>query len=69
MSTKTKTGISPKLLAELQAAVANAANGVRDNVDAKKACREMDRMREELRKEKGILDVAVGLIRETRNNL
>jgi hypothetical protein len=69
MSTKSRTvGISAKLLSELEAAVANATKGILDSDLAKKACNEMDRMREEMRKKTGILDVAVELVREARDH-
>jgi hypothetical protein len=68
MNTKLKgTGISEKLLAELQTALANAANGIRDSEAAMKACKDMDRMREQLRKRVGNMDVSVELVRETRD--
>lgn len=59
--------IPPKLLAELARAVSQAAKGVRNHRLEAKACRDMDRMREELRKKRGDLDVAVDLIREVRD--
>ena len=70
MGIKTKSaGISQKLFAELQEAVDNAAKGICDPEVMKKACMEMDRLREELRKKVGTLDVAVDLIREVRDEL
>jgi len=65
MTTKEKNLISPKLLAELEKVMADVAKGKRDPAAMKKAAREMDRMREETRKEFGIVDVAA-LIREGR---
>lgn len=61
--------IPAKLLAELRAAADRVAKGVRDPVAMKKAARAMDRMREETRKQVGMVDVAVDLIRETRDDL
>ena len=62
-------GIPRKLLAELKGAIANAASGVRDPAIASKACKDMNRMRKELRKKVGMLDVAVDLIREARDEV
>jgi hypothetical protein len=67
MTTKEKTTISPKLLAELESLMADVAKGKRDPEAMKKAARDMDRMREQTRSELGILDVAVDLIREGRD--
>jgi hypothetical protein len=68
MTTKERKLISPKLLAELEKVMADVAKGKRDPAAMKKAAREMDRMREETRKEFGIVDVAA-LIREGREEL
>lgn len=59
--------ISPELLAALQEAADNAARGVRDPEAMKRACDRMDRMREELRQRQGEMNVAVELVRETRD--
>lgn len=67
MKTKQKPLISPKLLAELESVMADLAKGKRDPEAMKKAARDMDKMREETRTELGILDVAVDLIREGRD--
>ena len=67
MTAKEKTPISPKLLAELESVLADVAQGKRDPEAMKKAARDMDRMREETRSKLGILDVAVDLIREGRD--
>lgn len=63
MSTET----SSQTMTELQIAIASAQAGVRDPAAAQQACERMDRMREELRKKIGIVDLAVELIREVRN--
>ena len=56
MGMKTKTTTIPeKLLQELQQVIDNAKKGVRDPDVMKKACKEMDRLREELRKERSPL--------------
>ncbi len=65
MATKTK-GISEKLLAELHDALRDARRPP-DPASMARACRKMARMRQQLRKKRGDLDVAVDLIREARN--
>jgi hypothetical protein len=52
---------------ELQEAVRQLANGVRDPEIVRNACARMDRMREELRERIGTIEVAVDLIRDARN--
>jgi hypothetical protein len=47
--------------------MANVAKGKRDAEAMKKAARDMDRMREDTRSKLGILDVAVDLVRESRD--
>ena len=68
MKTKKRiAGIPARLLAELQHAADDAAKGNRDREKAKKACTEMDRIREEIRKKHGILNIGVPAIRELRD--
>ncbi len=68
MGTETKnTGIPPELLAALHEAIDHAMKGIRDPEKAKKACEEMDRIREEIRKKHGVLDIGVPAIRELRD--
>ncbi|HTU88940.1 MAG TPA: hypothetical protein VMF69_02485 [Gemmataceae bacterium] len=70
MSIDRKTTTVPQeLLAELQRVVDNAAKGIRDPEEMKKACMEMDRLRQQLRRKVGTLDVAVDLIREVRDEV
>jgi hypothetical protein len=64
---KTIAGIPAQLFAELQRAADDAAKGNRDREKAKKACTEMDRIREEIRKKHGILNIGVPAIRELRD--
>ncbi len=59
--------IPPEVLAELQEAADNAAKGIRDPEAARLARERMDRMREEIRKKHGLLDIAVPSIRELRD--
>ena len=55
--------IDPEVMAELQAAVANAIKGIRDPEAMRKAAERMDRMRESMKK----TNIAVDLIREGRD--
>jgi hypothetical protein len=52
---------------ELQAAVHRVLKGVRDPEAMRQASERMDRMREEMRQRVGNVDLAVALIRETRD--
>lgn len=67
MNATTPSVIPPELLATLQAAADNAAKGVRDPEAMRRGCERMDRMREELRQTHGEMNVAVDLVRETRD--
>jgi hypothetical protein len=68
MSTETPTaGIPRELMAELQEAAEKAAKGIRDPEALKKAAERMDRIREAIRKEHGILDIGVPAVRELRD--
>lgn len=60
--------IPPQIMAELQAAADRAANGLRDPEIRAKACERMDHLREEIRREHGILDIGVPAIRELRDD-
>jgi hypothetical protein len=55
------------LMAELQAAADRAATGARDPEAMRKASEEMDRIREEIRRQHGILDIGGPAIRELRD--
>lgn len=59
--------IPAEVLADLEEAARYAASGVRDPEVMRRACERMDSMREEIRKNQGVLDVAVSLIREIRD--
>ena len=59
--------IETSLMAELQEAADRAAKGIHDPEAMRRACERMDRSREEVRKRLGTLNVAVGLIREIRD--
>jgi succinate dehydrogenase/fumarate reductase flavoprotein subunit len=56
-----------ELLAEMQQAAVKAMTPIRDPEAMKKACERMDRMREEIKKKHGILDIGVPAIRELRD--
>jgi hypothetical protein len=59
--------IPPEILAELEEAVRYAMSGVRDPERMRRACERMDRMREELYRRHGLLNVAVDLIHDGRD--
>jgi hypothetical protein len=61
------SAIPANLMADLQDAADKAAKGTRDPEEAKKACEEMDRIREEIRAKHGVLDIGVSAIRELRD--
>jgi len=67
--TKTAADIPSEVDAELQEAIRRAMSGVRDPEEMRKACERMDRMREEVRRREGVLDIAVPAIRELRGEL
>jgi hypothetical protein len=54
-------------LTSLNDAIARAMRGQRDPDAEKVACERMDRMREEIRRKHGLLDIAVPSIRELRD--
>ncbi len=56
--------IPPEYVSELQVAVDRLVKGIRDPEAMTRACERMDRMREEMRKRVGEIEVAVDLIRE-----
>ena len=60
-----KSLIPPGLLAELEEVLRNPYEAP-DREAMAKACKQMNRMREETRKKMGELDVAVDLIRDAR---
>ena len=65
---KTIKSILPaEVMNELQEAADRAAKGIRDPEIARKSRERMDRLREEIRRKHGILDIAVPAIRELRD--
>ena len=67
MDTLEKSTIPPELMAEIQEAADRAATGLRDPERMRQARASMDRIREAIRKEHGILDIGVPAIRELRD--
>ena len=63
------SSISPQLRAEFEEAVRRALSGQRDPEAMKKACEHMDSVREEIRRQYGVQDIGVDLIRELRGEL
>ena len=61
------TVVSPELVQRLQDRLERVAKGIRDPEEMRQACENMDRMREELRRRIGIVNVAVDLIRDARD--
>ena len=68
MNTTLDSLIPAEIMAELQKAVENAAKGVCDPEERKKAREEMDRIREAILARHGILDIGVPAIRELRDS-
>jgi hypothetical protein len=67
MNTETIDVFSAEIMADLQKAADRAARGVRDPEAMRQAAARMDRVREEIAKEYGVLDVGVPAIREFRD--
>lgn len=53
---------------DLEVVIDHILNGTRDPELMRRACERMDRMREELRKRIGTVEIAVDLIREARDS-
>ncbi|MGA7497358.1 MAG: hypothetical protein WBX00_11575 [Isosphaeraceae bacterium] len=66
--TETISGIPEEVKAQLRQTLDDLLKGVRHPDKMKAACERMDRMREENRKLFGEQNIAVGLIRETRDH-
>ncbi len=62
-----RTEILPTGNSELNEAIARRMKGVRDPEAARRACERMDRMRNEIEKRVGTVEVAVNSIRELRD--
>ena len=68
MKTEEQSTIPPEIMAALQEAATKAAQGIREPEEARQACAEMDKIREEIRLTHGILDIGVSAIRELRDS-
>jgi hypothetical protein len=68
METLKSDTIEPGLMAEMQERADRAARGIRDPEAMRAARLRMDRMREGFRARHGEVDLAVGLIREVRDD-
>jgi hypothetical protein len=66
-TTETAVSVPPDLAAELQEALDDLAKGIRRPEKMRAACEHMDRIREENRKLFGEQNIAVELIRQTRD--
>jgi hypothetical protein len=66
-NTDTNAAISEEVKAELRQALDDLVKGIRHPNKMKAACERMDRMREENRKLFGEQNIAVELIRQTRD--
>jgi hypothetical protein len=64
----TDTLISAEVMAELQEAAERAAKGIRDPEAMGRACERMDRIREEIFRKHGLLDIGLPAIRELRDS-
>jgi len=64
---ETPYSIPPDVVAEFQQAVDDLLKGIRRPEKMRAACERMDRMREENRKRFGEQNIAVELIRQTRD--
>lgn len=67
-TTETSAGISDVVKAQLKQTLDDLVKGIRRPDKMKEACERMDRMREENRKLSGEQNIAVDLIRETREH-
>lgn len=66
-TTETSAGVSEEVKAQLRQTLDDLVKGIRRPDKMKAACERMDRMREENRKLFGEQNIAVDLIRETRD--
>jgi len=63
----TAATISSELMARMQNAADQAAQGIRNPEEMRRACERMDRIREQIRQRHGLLDIGVPAIRELRD--
>jgi len=62
-----KSAYPTEVLADLQSAVEGVMKGIHDPEVQRQAAERMDRMREQLRLRHGVTEVAVGIVRESRD--
>ena len=67
MDTHDENEIPPELMAALQQAAEQAAKGIRDPEAMRRACEDMDRLREEIFRRHGLLDIGTPAIRALRD--
>jgi hypothetical protein len=66
-TTESNRFIPSEIMVELQAAAERAAKGFRDPETMLRACERMDRLREQIRRKHGVLDIGIPAIRELRD--
>jgi hypothetical protein len=59
--------LPPDLILAMEEAAQSAMSNHRDPEAMRRACERMDRMREDIRKKHGVLDIGVPAIRELRD--
>jgi hypothetical protein len=69
MNEKPFSTTPPVLRAEIEEAVRRAMSGRRDPEVMRQACEHMDQVREAIRRQHGVQDIGVDLIRELRGEL
>jgi hypothetical protein len=69
MDTNAINTFPAEVRAELEEAVRRLMAGERDPEAMRRACERMDRIREEIRRRHGVLDIGVPAIRELRGEL
>lgn len=69
MQKKPFNASSAEVRAEFEEAVRRAMSGKRDPEAMKRACDHMDKVREDIRRQYGVQDIGVDLIRELRGEL
>jgi hypothetical protein len=61
------SAFTPEAMAAMQRAADRAAKGIRDPEEMRRASESMDRIREEIRRRHGTLDIGLAAIRELRD--
>lgn len=67
MATEAAELFSAEVMARLQEAADRAAQGIRDPAAMRQAAERMDRIRADIAKEHGVLDIGVPALRELRD--